>query len=187
MNEARHQAYLNLIQSLLNCPSGEEKQILQANSELVDARLVQVMLEEASNLRTYNNLNDANSLMTLAGHLMGTYGNTMPDKSSPSTYLTFLTEALQATADSKGDHNVIHAILLENIKLINDYLAVVLRNWARETLPNLDNQESRIYITAVVGNFSHAIAQFSLGSRASNLEIAMAGYEVALTVFTRQE
>jgi len=43
MNEARRQAYLNLIQSLLNCPSGEESQILEANSELVDAGLVQVM------------------------------------------------------------------------------------------------------------------------------------------------
>ena len=43
MNEARRQAYLNLIRSLLNCPSGEEKQILQANSELVDAGLVQLM------------------------------------------------------------------------------------------------------------------------------------------------
>ncbi|WP_293339554.1 hypothetical protein [Microcoleus sp. CAWBG58] len=79
MNEARHQAYLNLIQSLLNCPSGEENQVLQANSELVDAGLVQIMLEEANDLRTFNNLEDANSLMTLAGHLMGTYNNTMVD------------------------------------------------------------------------------------------------------------
>ncbi len=37
MNEVRRQAYLNLIESLLNCPSGEENQILEANSELVDA------------------------------------------------------------------------------------------------------------------------------------------------------
>ena len=186
MNEARHQAYLNLIQSLLNCPSGEEKQILQANSELVDARLVQVMLEEASNLRTYNNLNDANSLMTLVGHLMGTYGNTMPDKSSPSTYLTFLTEVLQVTADSNGDHQVIYDMLRDNINLVNDNLAVVLRNWARETLPNSDSQR-RISLTTVIGNFCNAIRQFPLGSSASNLEIAIAGDEIALAVFTHQE
>jgi hypothetical protein len=169
MDDRQLEAYLNLMRSLLNCPSGEENQILQANSELVDAGLVQVMLEEANNLRIDNNLDDANSLMTLAGHLMGTYGNTMPDKSSPSTYLTFLTEVLQVTADSKGDCNLIYALLRDNINLVNDNLTVVLRNLARETWPNSDSQDIRISIIEVVGNFCNAIRQFPLGSRASNL------------------
>jgi hypothetical protein len=43
MNEQRLQAYLTLIQQLLNCPNGEEGNILQANSELVDGGLVEVM------------------------------------------------------------------------------------------------------------------------------------------------
>ena len=47
MEENRLQAYLELIQALLNCPSGEETQILQANSELVDEGLVQVMQQVA--------------------------------------------------------------------------------------------------------------------------------------------
>jgi len=187
MDEQRLQAYLNLIQSLLICPSGEESQILQANSELVDAGLVQVMLERANDLRIENNLDDANSLMTLAGHLMGSYSNTMPDKSSPSTYLTFLTEVLRATLKGKGDPNVIYPLLRDNLNLVNDNLAVALRNWARETLPNSDSQDIRISLIEAVGNFCNAIREFPLGSRASNLEIAIAGYEVALTVFTRQE
>jgi CHAT domain-containing protein len=187
MDDRQLEAYLNLMRSLLNCPSGEEAQILQANSELVDAGLVQVMLEEANNLRIDNNLDDANSLMTLAAHLMGTYGNTMPDKSSPSTYLTFLTEVLRATLKGKGDPNVIYPLLRDNLNLVNDNLAVALRNWARETLPNSDSQDIRISLIEAVGNFCNAIREFPLGSRASNLEIAIAGYEVALTVFTRQE
>ena len=186
MDDRRLEAYLNLMRSLLNCPSGEENQILEANSELVDAGLVEVMLEEANNLRIDNNLDDANSLMTLAGHLMGTYGNTMPDKSSPSTYLTFLKEVLQVTADSKGDRNVIYPLLRDNLNLVNDNFAVALQNWVRETLPKLD-EKKQIYMIRVIGSFSNAIQQFSLGSRASNLEIAIAGYEVALTVFNRQE
>src|SRR4028118_109612 len=120
MDDRRLEAYLNLMRSLLNCPSGEENQILQANSELVDAGLVQVMLEEANNLRIDNNLDDANSLMTLAGHLMGIYGNTMPDKSSPSTYLTFLMKVLQVTLKGKSDPNVIYPLLRDNINLVND-------------------------------------------------------------------
>jgi hypothetical protein len=31
MDETRAQAYLQLIVTLLNCPNGEERQILQAN------------------------------------------------------------------------------------------------------------------------------------------------------------
>ncbi|MCL1475737.1 hypothetical protein [Argonema antarcticum] len=38
-----HSAYVNLIQALLDCPSGEETQILKANLDLVDAGLVEVM------------------------------------------------------------------------------------------------------------------------------------------------
>ena len=187
MNEARREAYQNLIQWLLNCPNGEENQILQANSELVDAGLVQVMLERANDLRTYNNLDDANSLMTLAGHLLGSYGNTIAEKASPATYLKFLIEVLQATLKRKGDPNVIYLLLRDNLNLVNDNLAVVLGNWAKATLPNLDSQDIRISIIEVIGNFSNAIRDFSLGSRASNLEIAIAGYEVVLTVFTCQE
>src|SRR4028118_1637595 len=115
MDDRRLEAYLNLMRSLLNCPSGEENQILQANSELVDAGLVQVMLEEANNLRIDNNLDDANSLMTLAGHLMGIYGNTMPDKSSPSPYLQFLIEVLGATLKSNNDPKVIDTLLQDNL------------------------------------------------------------------------
>ena len=141
----------------------------------------------ANNLRIDNHLDDGNSLITLAGHLMGTYGNTIPDKSSPSTYLKFLTEVLQVTLKGKGDPNVIYPRLRDNLNLVNDNLVVALRNWARETLPNSDSQDIRISIREVVGNFCNAIRQFPVGNRASNLEIAIAGYEVALTVFTRQE
>ena len=44
MDEARLQAYLNLIQQLLTCASGEEvNNILQAHQELVDREFLQEM------------------------------------------------------------------------------------------------------------------------------------------------
>ena len=42
MDEQRVQAYLSLIQELLECPSGEELQILEAHLELVDEGFMQV-------------------------------------------------------------------------------------------------------------------------------------------------
>ena len=47
MNEERSQDYLNLINMLLNCPSGEEAQILNANQDLLDAGLLQAIAQEA--------------------------------------------------------------------------------------------------------------------------------------------
>lgn len=43
MDEQRLHGYLSLIEQLLNCPSGEEAEVLKANRERVDARLLQVM------------------------------------------------------------------------------------------------------------------------------------------------
>ncbi|MEG4321568.1 MULTISPECIES: hypothetical protein [unclassified Microcoleus] len=41
MNEARREAYQNLIESILTCPTEEENKVLQNNSELVHAGLMQ--------------------------------------------------------------------------------------------------------------------------------------------------
>ncbi|WP_377478298.1 MAG: CHAT domain-containing tetratricopeptide repeat protein [Microcoleus anatoxicus] len=66
MNSERQQAYLNLINQLLNSPSGEEAQILKTHPELLDDGLVAAMLEEADNLREQGKLNNANRLKDFA-------------------------------------------------------------------------------------------------------------------------
>ena len=50
MDEQRVREYLNLIQELLGCPSGEELDVLQANAELVDADLISVMEQVAAQM-----------------------------------------------------------------------------------------------------------------------------------------
>jgi CHAT domain-containing protein len=183
MDEQRLEAYLNLIVSLLNCPSGEESQIWQANSELVDAGLVQVMQLEAEKKSDEGNENTADCLRNLAKEIAELIEELLVSNSQ----LEFLIKVLQITEESGGDSNIIYPLLQDNIKLVNDDFAAILRNWVNETLSNLDSQEHRISIIAVVFTFSDIIWQFPLGSRASNLEIAIAGYQVVLTVCTRQE
>jgi hypothetical protein len=70
MNSEREQAYLNLINQLLTCPSGEEAQVLETHPELRDDGLVAAMLEEAENLREFGELNNANRLMNCARILL---------------------------------------------------------------------------------------------------------------------
>src|SRR4028118_1580411 len=69
MNSEREQAYLNLINQLLTCPSGEEAEVLETHPELLDDGLVAAMLEEADNLRAQGKLKTAKWLKNFAGLL----------------------------------------------------------------------------------------------------------------------
>ncbi len=59
MNSERQQAYLNLINQLLACPSGEQAEVLETHPELLDDGLVAAMLKEADNLREQGELKNA--------------------------------------------------------------------------------------------------------------------------------
>ncbi|MEG4301748.1 CHAT domain-containing tetratricopeptide repeat protein [Microcoleus sp. D3_18a_C4] len=71
MDEQRIRDYLNLIQQLLNSPSGQELEILHTNSLLIDEELVKVIEVVASNVLKEND-NTANWLQNLAAELAKT-------------------------------------------------------------------------------------------------------------------
>ena len=66
MDEARLQAYLNLIEQLLACADGEEPNILQANQELIDPEFLQVMENYATGLEQQGNNNPVAWLRNIA-------------------------------------------------------------------------------------------------------------------------
>ncbi|MFP4320463.1 MAG: CHAT domain-containing protein, partial [Phormidium sp.] len=69
MDEQRVQAYLSLIQELLECPSGEEPQILSQSLELLDGGFVQVCEQVAAQLQEAGQENNARFLRNLAQQL----------------------------------------------------------------------------------------------------------------------
>ncbi|MEQ9666894.1 hypothetical protein [Coleofasciculus sp. G2-EDA-02] len=58
-------------------------------------------------------------------------------------------------------------------------------DWATAKLADVEAEQAQ-FIALVIGEFSNLIQQFPLGSQATNLEIAITGYEVALILFTRE-
>ncbi|MBD2604079.1 tetratricopeptide repeat protein [Scytonema hofmannii FACHB-248] len=103
-----------------------------------------------------------------------------------SPQLHFFSQILQATNENRDNPQVVYSLLQENLNLLDDTFAQVLRDWAIKTLPNPEaKQTQNIAVDIVI--FSELIQKFPLGNQASNLEIAIAGYEVALTVLNRQE
>ncbi|NEP22755.1 CHAT domain-containing protein [Moorena sp. SIO3I6] len=190
MDEKRLQAYVSLIQMLLSCPSGKEPEILNSHQDLVDGELVQVMQQVAESLAQEGNKDAAEFLTNVTGQLGKALGlsSTSPTFSQLPTadsQLNFLMEVLRATAKSKGNPQVVYPLLQANLDKLDDYLAVLLRHWGTVTLAEVEPELAQ-GIAVGIFNFSNLIAEFPLGSRAINLEIAITGYEVVGTVFTRE-
>ncbi|MBD2208950.1 CHAT domain-containing protein [Nostoc linckia FACHB-104] len=182
MEEQRLQAYYQLIESLLNCPDGEEPEILAANTELLDADFLEVLAAVADHFAQQGEENTANWLRNFA--------TSLNQESAPiteediQTYGQFLLEILQATSDSNGDPQVIYPLLAANTDKLDNVFAELLQLWATNTLAEAE-PDAATSIAADIGNFSNLIQQFPLGSKANNMEIAITGYEFILTVYTR--
>jgi len=146
MDETRAQAYANLIQQLLTCPNGEEPEILQANSELIDGGFLQVCEMMAENLAGEGNENAAGFLRNLAsqlGQFLGMKEEGDSDRSeeeSPQEYLRFLQALLQADAESNSDVAVVYPILRQRPHLLIPISQKFYSKWRKISLPNIQMQ-----------------------------------------------
>lgn len=186
MNEQRTQAYLNLINQLLSCNDGDEPRILQGNEELLDQGLIEVMVAVARQYEEAGNENQARWLMNIARQLAQALGllDNNPTESANTTqdYLKFLMETLQKISENPS-HREIYPFLVQNKDKLNDDLITILESWSKGHLLTIEAEESK-YIAAAIFNLSNRIREFPLGNIATNLEIAIAGYQIALNIFT---
>ncbi|HBL61698.1 MAG TPA: hypothetical protein DDZ80_25750 [Cyanobacteria bacterium UBA8803] len=97
----------------------------------------------------------------------------------------FFSQVLLATAESNGNPQVVYSLLQANLDLLDDNFAPVFRELATITLSKVEQDKAHSTASHIL-NFSNLIQQFSLGRRAINLEIAIAGYEAISKVFTRE-
>jgi len=190
MDENRIQAYLNLIQQLLNCPSGEEPEILQANSELVDLEFLQVCEAVAAQLAESGNENEADFLRNIASQLGEFLGFTSAagnevDNNSLDDYLRFLQLLLQTELENfGGDARHIYGVLQANLDKLNLNFIPVLQETMARILGGINDPEEAEGFAALIGNIAIKISDFPRGRRADNLEIAIAAYEIVLSVHT---
>ncbi|QJB47111.1 CHAT domain-containing protein [Dolichospermum flos-aquae CCAP 1403/13F] len=178
----RLQAYTNLIEQLLACANdGELNNILQANQELIDPEFLQVMENCATWLEQQGNNNDAAWLRYIPQQL-GQYLN--PQAGSIEEYQGFLLELLEAEAES-NDPAVVYTILQRGQHLLDDTFPQLLQQFARNVFSQ-ENAQDVAFTAGVIQNLCNNIAQFPLGSRANNLEIAITGYQTLSEVYTRE-
>lgn len=79
MTEQRQQLYINLIEELFRCPNGQEPELLDAHLDLIDAGLVQTMVQIATVMAHEDNQDGAKFLFHVARELakqLGLYPET---------------------------------------------------------------------------------------------------------------
>ena len=185
MEENRAQAYLQLIHTLLNSPNGEEPQILQDNSELLDRGFLETCELVASTLAEQGGQNGANFLRNLANQLwqlidMNDNGD---NKNSAGEnfqeYANFFLELLQAEQDSNSDITVIYPMLDQRQHLLNARFAEILQQVCQKLIAG-ENSQTISSIIGLMENLSTHISEFPRGNRAHNMEIAITGYQIVL-------
>jgi CHAT domain-containing protein len=197
MNNQHQEAHIKLIQSLMSCHSYDEiRKILVANQELVDFGFLQTLEAATEMYLQQGDENTANWFRNL-----GSYVIQILDKipRSPTrreeienvvenfdVYLQFLQQILKVIYESRGNRHLIHSLFAANLDKLNLNLVKFLQIFARLNISEKENMGAKDFAEYIV-KFGTLIQQFSLGDRTSNVEIAIASYEIALTVFTLQD
>ncbi|WP_341731819.1 CHAT domain-containing protein [Microcoleus sp. EPA2] len=196
MDEQRQEAYLEIIDALLGCPSGEEPQVIMAaNPDFIDIGLVEVMKQVAAVCVQRGEQNTADFLTNVASQIAGALESLAAestDKSGETSptihsleYNDFLTEALRLVLESDSNPQTVYPFLHNNLDKLDRGCVRELQEWAKANLSRAAS-ESAGKIAAGIANLSNILQDFPVGSRASNLEIALTGCEIAATFFDCQ-
>lgn len=183
MDKTLLQAYLNLIQKLLSCSPDKELEILCGHINLLDLGLLQTIEQVTATLAAQGNQNAVNRLRELGNKL--TIALNRPLVANPEAYRDFVFEVLNTMRQSEGDPQVMYPLLQANLDKLNDSFAQVMHILGSENFHKVTPENAQS-VAATIHDFGNLIQQFPLGNRANNIEIAIACYEVAATVYTRE-
>jgi tetratricopeptide (TPR) repeat protein len=181
MDEQRLQAYLQLIQQLLACPAGEEESVLQAQAELVDAGLVEIMYFIPNHMAAVGH-RDAAWLKQWANRVAQTLELRPKTVYANPTTMSFVGEVMINICENQGSADRVYEFWKFNLGKLNwDFLI---------TLPLafqiLKQQNSPELVAGMFGEFGNLIGQFHLGVYWLNLEMAIASCNLALKIYTRE-
>ena len=187
-NADRNSAYLQLINALLSCPSGEEPQILQDNLELLDAGFLQACEAVAASLAEQGEETQANYLRNLASQVGEFLGFTSSERNnfeniSPRDYLAFLQLLVQTEQNNfGGDTHHVYAVLQANIDKLNFNFIPILQQRAAGIMRGIHDPKQAERFADLIGNIAVRISEFPRGRRAENIEIVIAFYEIVLSI-----
>jgi hypothetical protein len=188
MDEQRIAAYVDLIKQLLNCSDDNQiGVILQAHPELLDQGLIAVMLQAAEQIGQQGNEPTATWLQNLAQQLAQAMGLQVDAEAVElsSDTLQFIEEIFQCIVENQGASEPVYRLLAANQARLNGELLVAFPAVASALLGKFAGEEQHS-VAELIFIFGNLIAQFPLGQRAINMELAITAYEEVLQVRTRE-
>jgi CHAT domain-containing protein len=109
------------------------------------------------------------------------------DSGSTENLPHFLRATLQLIAESQGNAaESVYPFWQQNQDKLIPELITVLNEWTTKTLAEVSGEQAQSIAGGVV-IFGNLIQEFSLGNKAVNLELAINAYQLALTVYTRED
>lgn len=101
-------------------------------------------------------------------------------------YVDFLLESLDKLVGlTSPDPDAVYPFFEQNLRLIDDNLPQVFDFWAKEFISTID-QDFVFVFAARISFFSTLIQDFPQGNLATNIEIALVGFQIVLTLINRQ-
>jgi CHAT domain-containing protein len=191
-NEARQNAYLQLVQALLTCPPHLEQQLLELNSEFVDMGLVMTLLAVAHGMMQQDNPQATSTsewLVTFAQQLTQKLGMDMGESPAEDDeeYAKFVLDLLQTVNDSDGDEATVYAFLEEHLTYLNEHLLAIFPQQIDRLLALKTEPEWKLFIASDIHNLAVDLGEFTSGDRSINLELAIICYDRALSVYTQSD
>ncbi|MDY7051648.1 MAG: CHAT domain-containing protein, partial [Limnospira fusiformis LS22] len=175
MDEERVQAYLSLIQEILNRPSGVND-ILNRHREFVDEGFVQVCEQVAAQLQQAGQEDEAGFLRNVAEQVGAFLASEGTGGNQQVALEDFWRQLLQA--EMEGDTVAVHQVMRQNMELIVPALGDVIAQFVQEFLA--ENPDDAEDVAALVENTCISISDFPYGRYAEVQEIAIRGYGVVL-------
>jgi len=193
MNEARRQAYQNLIDSLVTCPSEEEIEILQANLELIDDGFAQYLREWATETLATLDAEEAYNRANILSYFSISFYNLRQGSRASNLEVSIACVEIALTvvtreADSQKwamfqlGLGTFYLYRIRGGKADNLELAIAacdasLEIYTRDAFPE--------DWAACQNNLAAAYHNRIRGEKADNLELAIANYQLALKVRNR--
>ena len=168
---------IQLIFSLLNCSDGQEIELLEANSDVVDEAFAQELLKIAQAMIEKENLDNANRLMNIAGFMLGVY-DVSSSANTPEEYLKFLQELFAVELERKGNFEPVSGVLLRHLDKLDNGFIQFLRQLVPQWISA--HPEAKELIVDLIEAISIRITELRLGNISNNQEIAIASFEIVL-------
>ena len=102
-------------------------------------------------------------------------------------YSRFLLKLIKASLDNREDPQVVYSLLAKNTNKLDKISAKILRITGTHALEKVKTDEEAESLAAMLLWFSFVIQEAPVGNKANNMEIAIAGYEIALKVYTYED